>query len=320
ASTVHHYTYYWEHILSPRCAAQILRDVTTPKMQLVLSDIARQNASMRQSTLHRLKSILSAVFKLAIQQGYRPGPNPVRDTYLPRVAEAGETVAYDLDTELAMLQFVPEPSRTVLAVAAFAGLRRGEIEGLRWEDYDGENLNIVRAMWQGIEGRPKSKKSKASVPVIAPLKAFLDGHHRTSGKPETGIMFKTSKNTPLSMNNLLNDQIRPTLDRCICGEGKADHAGADHDYQRDPKHPEWHGFHAFRRGLATNLHALGVDDLTIQRILRHSNVAVTQQCYIKTQDAQKIAAMQKLESLVADRSRLICNESAKASSQSGWVN
>jgi integrase len=44
----------------------------------------------------------------------------------------------------------------------------------------------------------------------------------------------------------------------------------------------WLGWHAFRRELATNLHAMGVDDMTIQRILRHSNVAVTQTCYIKT--------------------------------------
>jgi site-specific recombinase XerD len=40
--------------------------------------------------------------------------------------------------------------------------------------------------------------------------------------------------------------------------------------------PAWHGWHAFRRNLAGNLYRLGVDDLVIQRILRHSNVAVTQ--------------------------------------------
>ena len=53
-----------------------------------------------------------------------------------------------------------------------------------------------------------------------------------------------------------------------------------------------HGWHAFRRGLATNLHRLGVTDKTIQRILRHANVAVTQNCYIKTLDADAAAAMQ----------------------------
>jgi len=41
----------------------------------------------------------------------------------------------------------------------------------------------------------------------------------------------------------------------------------------------WHGWHAFRRGLATNLHQLGVVDIVIQAILRHSDVAVTRESY-----------------------------------------
>ena len=47
-------------------------------------------------------------------------------------------------------------------------------------------------------------------------------------------------------------------------------------------------------------HRLGVDDLTIQAILRHSNVAVTQNCYIKTASEQTQAAMRKLETALSD--------------------
>ena len=70
-------------------------------------------------------------------------------------------------------------------------------------------------------------------------------------------------------------------------------------------HIPWHGWHAFRRGLATNLHRLGVDDKTIPAILRHSNVAVTQACYIKTVSAETVAAMRQLEKVVSfsDRSQ-----------------
>ena len=56
--------------------------------------------------------MLSAIFKLALQRDYRLGPNPIRETSLPRAREHGEPVAYDLDTVLAMLKAVPEPSRT----------------------------------------------------------------------------------------------------------------------------------------------------------------------------------------------------------------
>ena len=36
----------------------------------------------------------------------------------------------------------------------------------------------------------------------------------------------------------------------------------------------WHGWHGFRRGLASNLNRLGMDDSVIQANLRHSNAEV----------------------------------------------
>jgi integrase len=55
-----------------------------------------------------------------------------------------------------------------------------------------------------------------------------------------------------------------------------------------------HGWHALRRGLGTNLHDSGVQDKTIQAILRHSNVFVTQSYYIKTRQKAGVDAMKKL--------------------------
>ena len=66
---------------------------------------------------------------------------------------------------------------------------------------------------------------------------------------------------------------------------------------------EWHGWHAFRRGLATNLHALGVSDIVIQAILRHSDVSVTRQSYIKRTgvDDRSLVALKTLESLICTK-------------------
>jgi integrase len=93
-------------------------------------------------------------------------------------------------------------------------------------------------------------------------------------------MFPGASGKPACLNNVLNRAIKPALRA----------AGI-----------EWHGWHAFRRGLATNLHDLGVDDKTTQAILRHSDVAVTQACYIKTLPAQSVAAMDALESLLGTK-------------------
>jgi integrase len=46
--------------------------------------------------------------------------------------------------------------------------------------------------------------------------------------------------------------------------------------------------------VATNLYRLGVQERFIQRILRHSTVAMTQNCYIKNSDEDPIAAMRAL--------------------------
>jgi len=61
-----------------------------------------------------------------------------------------------------------------------------------------------------------------------------------------------------------------------------------------PAHRLTESRHAFRRGLASNLNRIGVDDSIIQGILRHSTVSVTQNHYIKTARPDTIAAMRKL--------------------------
>jgi integrase len=56
---------------------------------------------------------------------------------------------------------------------------------------------------------------------------------------------------------------------------------------------EWSGWHGFRRGLASILNRLGVDDSVIQAILRHSHIGVTQSCFIKTVRPDVEAAMRQ---------------------------
>lgn len=114
--------------------------------------------------------------------------------------------------------------------------------------------------------------------------------------PVVGPIFASSKGTALNMNNLLNRQILPVLNRCQpCHKVKDGHAKADHEYKRDESLPSWHGFHGFRRGLGTNLKRLGVDLKTIQEILRHAHIATTADIYVKEISEQAVEAMDRLE-------------------------
>jgi integrase len=145
---------------------------------------------------------------------------------------------------------------------------------MRWENWRDGGYYVTASRWNGIETEPKTASSAAPVPVIPYLASLLRNHRMRLGNPETGPMFPGTSGKPVCLNNVLNRAIKPAL--------KA--AGI-----------EWHGWHSFRRGLATNLHDLGVDDKTTQAILRHSDVAVTQACYIKTLPAQSVSAMDALE-------------------------
>jgi integrase len=181
-----------------------------------------------------------------------------------------------------MVAALPEPAATVVLTAAFTGLRRGEIRGMRWENLEsGDPLAFYRvsqSIWKGYVTEPKTAKSKAPVPIIGLLAKRLEEHRDRCGKPSSGVMFTNTVGNPMDLNELYRRIIKDIF------------AAA---------HIPWHGWHAFRRGLATNLHRLGVDDKTIQAILRHCNVAVTQNVYIKTVSADSVKAMQHLEKAVS---------------------
>jgi integrase len=92
---------------------------------------------------------------------------------------------------------------------------------------------------------------------------------------------------------------------------------ADHESRRREDLVEWHGWHAFRRGLRSNVNDLGALDLTIQKILRHSNVTTTQKSYVYHREHQVTAAMGQLaagieaESRKAEAERLAANQTAE---------
>jgi integrase len=114
-------------------------------------------------------------------------------------------------------------------------------------------------------------------------------------------MFATmDRKTAIRPSNVVNRQILPVLNACYCGKSADDHAEEDHKFERNTSLPQWRGWHGFRRGLATNLHDLGIDDKTTSRILRHANVGITQAAYIKTLDSQQIDAMRQLERVVEE--------------------
>jgi integrase len=300
ASTLNTDRNRWKTHLRARCDKLRLREFRTVTGEHLLQEIARHN-DLSKATLKQLKSLLSAIFKHAKRQGFIDGVNPMQDTSIPKARKSEPTYAYSLDEINRMLAVLDERSATIVAVAAFSGLRRSEIQGLRWADYSGSSIQVQRSVWEGIADDTKTDASSGAVPVISALERRLERYHASVKPASDAPMFAASNGKPLRLNNILRAQILPALNRCaMCGENEDEHAEADHEYSRDEARPEWKGWHAFRRGLATNLHDLGVDDHTIKAILRHSSVTVTQRSYIKSLPKQSVAAMNTFDSSIAE--------------------
>ena len=299
-STAASYRLIWEEYLRAICAGLWLRDVRTYHVQGWLNELGRQELS--RNTYRNIKTVISGIFTLAKRQGYLDRENPARDAAISSKAKAPqETFAYNLDEIMIILSVLPEPAATVFATASFSGLRHGELMGLEWPSYAEGELYVTRNIWNGRVGEPKTHKSRAGVPVIQQLRDRLDMHRLRCGNPQSGPIFANHVGKPMSLGNLVRRHILPALNRCeICKKLESNHKKVDHKYKRDGYIPEWHGWHACRRGLGSNLKRLGVPDTTIQRILRHANVSTTVTYYIKTADAEVVQAMRTLENSLTD--------------------
>jgi integrase len=302
-STAKGYRDIWEDHLKPLSEQVWLKDTRTYHVQGWLNQIGAGKLS--RNTLKHVKSVISGIFTLAKQQDYFQGENPARDSAVnPKAAEPQETYAYTLEEIQAILSLLPEPAATAFAVAAFMGLRHGEIQGLLWENYRGGEMYVSRSIWNGRISDPKTRKGRAPVPVIRQLADRLEIHRLRSGSPVGDPIFANALGKPLSLGSIVNRVILPALNRCeVCGTAEAGHQKADHPYRRDTRLPEWHGWHAARRGLGSNLYRLGVPDMVIQRILRHANVSTTATYYIKTAAVDVRSAMTKLENHIAEADR-----------------
>jgi integrase/recombinase XerD len=257
------------HVL-PNLADMPVREFKTYHGEALMTKIAEQG--LAKSSYRRIKSVLSAVFTYAIRMGLAT-VNPITYVQIPkRCKQTAPTEAYSLEEITAMISFLPEPAATIVATAAYAGLRKGELRGLRGLDYDGRLLIVEQSVWNRFTTEPKSEASRDAVPVIPTLRKRLDALVRADKRMFP--LFPSAVGTPVDLGNVANRIIKPMLEA--------------HGLR-------WKGWHAFRRGLATRLKDMGVDDMTIMRIIRNGDVQTTRKHYIKIIPAHVEAAMEALE-------------------------
>jgi integrase len=287
-STTYGYRQYWRMYLKARVAKIALRDCRCVDATNLLAAIHNDH-KLSRTTLKHCKALLSSMFKHAKQAGVLDGSNPVTDAAIPRAAAASRpTHAYSAEEILLMLDALSGNARNAIALMYFCGLRPGEARAAKWEDYDGRNLRIKSSRWRGFETDPKTTDSIATVPVAATLAEILAESRR-----DNGYILKSPTGKPIDLANLAMRVIGPALVRCAeCREERKQH-GDDHEFR---PLPQWRGFYALRRGLATL--ATSIDSqMAAKSLLRHSNIATTQAHYIKSVPLDAVRAVEKMDAL-----------------------
>ena len=286
----------WKCHLRQHSVGFRLRDFRAVDAQILLNkEEEAHDKKLSHGTYKLMKVTLSAIFTEARNLGLYEGVNPTTGVRIPKGKKHGrKRLAYSLEEILEHLElfktdpivvnvtdegpYKPEVRaaivRAVVGVAAFGGLRKGEIRGLWWDDDGKDVLSICRSMWRLTLKNTKTDEDADEpglVPIIKPFRLLLDAIKPSHA---SGFIFPNTVGGALDLDNLADRVIRPTL--------KANGL-------------LWKGWQAYRRGLATNLKELGVPDTTIQCILRHENVDTTRRFYIKTTPKVAKDAMKKLE-------------------------
>jgi hypothetical protein len=227
-STVKGYKDSWRCHIKDRVTGRV-RDFRTVDGENLMCETKTDD--LAHGTYKHIKITLSAMFTFAKRKGIYEGVNPMTGVSIPngkrhgrmRLAYALEEVEKHLGlfsgTEPLVIltedgPYTPEITqgvvRAVIGVAAFAGLREGEIRGQWWEDDDGGILNIRRSVWKThLKDETKTSEDDDDpgvVPIIEPLRFVLDAI-----KPEnaSGWMFPNTIGGALDLDNIADRVIKP---------------------------------------------------------------------------------------------------------------
>lgn len=172
----------------PELGAHRLADLRRADLQWFVDKLIRDGKT--PTKIHATVMPIRAICRYAIERD-EILVNPTANLRLPATGDSRDRVASPAEAAR-LLDALPEEDRALWAVAFYAGLRRGELRGLRDEDVDLDaNLIHVRRGWDEVEGpiEPKSKKGERQVPVPAILRRYLLEHRARTGRRGDDLFF-----------------------------------------------------------------------------------------------------------------------------------
>lgn len=259
-STLRGYERGWKKI-KPHLGKKKLQAIKRADVQRMVEKW-QADPDMADSTVRNSLDPLRALYRRAVKLDL-VAVNPTTGVDVPRASGKRERIA-SVDEARKLIAALPKSERALWATAFYAGLRRGELQALTWQDVDLKAKRItVTATMDDVEGpqAPKSDAGLRSISIIPPLLAELQALQKESGRTGTDLVF----------GRTATEHFVPTTAR-----RRALKAWKD---QKPPLAPI--KLHECRHTFASMLIAAEVNALEVSRLVGHSSIATTYNVYGK---------------------------------------
>lgn len=240
--------------------------------------LLRDKASVAPIAANRLLALISTIFNWAIDEDIVEANPAAR---MRRLAPENERERALSDDELRAVWLGADqagyPFGPLVQLLILTGQRRGEVAGLRWTDIRGDT-------WHVPNEQAKSGKGHA-VPLSRSARTLLErlprvGTYVFSSGMEANDSFLRIAAEDAEKKHRRGDKpfqgwsrAKARLDRLIGAHRRLTaHAGGT---DAEEAHViDWH-IHDLRRTVATGMRTLGVDRLTVSKILNHREAGIT---------------------------------------------
>jgi integrase len=242
------------HVL-PALGGGQLAKVQRRDVQRVVDEMLAAGAD--PSTVRNALKPLQVIYRLAIDDG-ELAVNPCERLRLPAARGRRERIASPSEAA-ALIAALRPADRALWGCAFYAGLRRGELRALLWDDVDLASglIRVERSMSGKREiGEPKSRAGRRSVPIVAALRDLLVEHKLVTARGG-GLVFGSRPTAPFTPGVV---------------SGRARTA-----WRRAGLAPI--GLHECRHTFASMLIAAGVNAKAITAYLGHASIQTTFDLY-----------------------------------------
>jgi integrase len=154
------YEGYFKKWILPRWGSYRVTEVKAVAVEQWLRSLKYANGSKAKA-----RNIMSAVFNHAVRWEWL-GVNPIR-MVRQSAKRTRIPIVLSIDQIAALLRILKEPTRTMVFLAVFTGLRVGELLGLKWKDVDFQKMevHVIRSIVMQHVGDCKTEASRKPVPL-----------------------------------------------------------------------------------------------------------------------------------------------------------